>query len=289
MSLDEKDIPVEETAPQEPTVDDSNLVVPDADNESAEPLPEEVDEITLDGEPLLVKEAETKEPAPQWAKDLRKSVREKDRQIKELRKKLETPSPRQEEEIPSIGEKPTLAQFDYDEEEHAKALEQYVLQKARVENLQANRQKEQEITARKQSEEINNKVTNYSKQKSELKLDDFEEAEDRVTEHLNMTQQAIILKGSQNPALLVYALGTGKDNAKVKEIAKITDPVEFAFKVAQLEAKIQVKRKSPPPPLESTVRGNAIVSDRVLEELKKEAHSSGNWSKVSAYRRDKGL
>jgi hypothetical protein len=74
----------------------------------------------------------------------------------------------------------------------------------------------------------------------------FEDAEGVVQETLSKPQQAIIVQGAKNPALVIYALGNNP--TKARELARISNPVEFAFAVANLEAQLKVNRKTPPPP-----------------------------------------
>jgi len=101
---------------------------------------------------------------------------------------------------------------------------------------------------------------------------------------MNNTQQGIIIKVMKNPALFIYAIG--KNEAKLKELAGITDPVEFTAAVAKLEDKINMKKRSAPPP-ESTVRGSGTLSattDKTLEKLREEAAKTGDYTKVHKYR-----
>ena len=104
---------------------------------------------------------------------------------------------------------------------------------------------------------------------------------------LNITQQGIVLQGAENPALVVYALG--KNPSKAKELSSITDPVKFAFAVSKLESQLKVSnRKSAPPPekvLSGTGRASAV--DSTLERLRADAEKTGDYTKVTAYKRQK--
>jgi hypothetical protein len=106
-------------------------------------------------------------------------------------------------------------------------------------------------------------------------------------ETLNVTQQGVVLQGATNPALVVYALG--KNPKRAKELAAITDPVRFAFAVAQLEMQLKVTpRTKPPAPERSLPAGTAPVSggsDTTLERLREEASRTGDMTKVVAYKR----
>ena len=121
-----------------------------------------------------------------------------------------------------------------------------------------------------------------------MKVKDYEEAEAIVLETFNTTQQGIVIQGADNPALLAYALG--KDPAKAKELASITDPIRFAFAIAKLETQVKTSpRKSPPAP-EKVIQTNGPVggsTDTTLERLRAEAERTGDYSKVSAYKRSR--
>jgi hypothetical protein len=105
---------------------------------------------------------------------------------------------------------------------------------------------------------------------------------------LDQTQQGIIVHGSVEPTLLVYALG--KNEAKAKELAAIKDPVKFAFAVAKLEATLKVTTRKPSTAPETTITGNSRPSgaiDSTLERLREEASRTGDYTKVTAYKRSK--
>ena len=109
-----------------------------------------------------------------------------------------------------------------------------------------------------------------------------------MSDALSVTQQGIIVKGAQNAAVVIYALG--KNSTKLKELSSITDPVKFAFAVANLEKDLKVTTRKAPPPPEKTVTGSAPKSgvvDSQLERLRAEAEKTGNYSKVAQYQRQK--
>jgi len=107
-------------------------------------------------------------------------------------------------------------------------------------------------------------------------------------ELFNITQQGVVLQGADNPALVIYALG--KNPKKAAELAKIEDPVKFAFAVAKLEKELKVtNRKAAPAPermISSTGRVSGAV-DSTLERLREEAAKTGNYTKVTQYRAQK--
>ena len=117
-------------------------------------------------------------------------------------------------------------------------------------------------------------------------MPDFDDAESLAQETFNQTQQGVILQGADNPALLVYALG--KNPAKAKELAAITDPVKFSFAVAKLETQLKTTPRKPTVAPERTLSGTAPVSGAVsnrLEALKSKAEKSGDFTEYLAAKR----
>ena len=199
------------------------------------------------------KEAEAK--APEWVKNLRRETKEKARRIKELEQELakrNTPQVQDDEVLPP---KPSLDDdgIDYDQEKYDEAMEQWRNKKQAIEN----RKKEAQQAQEQAQQEWQAQVQGYEEKKKQLKVKDFDIAEDNVKNTLNVVQQAIIIKGASNPEQVIYALG--KNPSKAKELANINDPIKFAFAVANLERGIVVKKREAPKP-ESTVKGSATTS-----------------------------
>lgn len=220
------------------------------------------------------------EPAPEWVRELRKKHQETTRKLRERDEeiaRLRTPAAK-----PALGAKPTLEGCDFDASVFERELESWHEKK-----------REQDAEDRKKQEAIDNerkawqaKLDNFGKLKGELKVQDFDDAEELAKETFSVTQQGVILSGAENPALLVYALG--KNPKKAKELASITDPVKFAFAVAKLETQVKASPRRTAPAPEETIRGSAPVSgvvDSQLERLRAEAMQTGDSSKVLAYKR----
>jgi len=186
---------------------------------------------------------------------------------------------------PALGVKPTLEGCDYDTERYDTELTGWHERRQAVE-AEA-RQVEKEAQA--QQVAWQNKVGAYTTAKSALRVQGYDEAEALVQDTLSQVQQGIILQGAENPALLVYALG--RNPAKARELANITDPVQYAFAVAKLETQLKVNPKRAAPPPEREVQtGTAPTSgtvDSQLEKLRADAALSGDYSKVFAYKRAK--
>lgn len=266
--------------------DDSTVIEEEASNEAESESKKSVDD--SDGENDLVvsigdeKPEETEETrrAPEWVRELRKSHREAQKENRELKAKLEELS---SPELKSMdpGKKPTLEGCDYDSSAYEKSLSEWYEKKREHDASLAEQRAERE----REEKEWKSTLDSYGVKKSELKAKDFDEVEMTVQDALSVTQQGMIVSGADNPALVVYALG--KNPEKLKELASITNPVKFAFAVAKLETVLKVNRKSTPPP-EKSINGTgrvASTTEQTLERLRAEARKTGDFSKVTAYKR----
>lgn len=256
----------------------------EAEADDGETEAEEEDEsvvVTIAGEAPPQEDDEETDRAPEWVRDLRKQYREEKRRNRELEEKLASMSGGSQSDV-QLPEKPTLEKADYDTERYEQELAAWYEQKRKYDEVEASKKAEQEAV----ENEWKQKLEGYQSAKADLKVRDFEDAEDTVQETLSVTQQGMILQGAENPALLVYALG--KNPKKAKELASIQDPVKFAFAVAKLETNLKVtKRKASSKPekaLSGTARPSGSV-DSTLERLRAEAERTGDYSKVFAYKR----
>lgn len=244
----------------------------------------EDDHVTISiGEAAPAPEDEEVAKAPEWVKNLRKEDREKSRKIRELEQKLEAvAAPAKPAEV---TKKPTLADCDYDEDAFEKQMATWYEQQETVRAAQ----REQERAKQKEQDEWQARMDNHNKAKAALKVPDYADAEDVAKDIFNVTQQGIIVSGSDNSANVIYALG--KNPTKAKELASIKDPVKFAFAVAKLETQLKVTPRKAPPAPERQVRGNTSVAigagDAELERLRADAEKTGDHSKVMAYKKQK--
>ena len=241
----------------------------------------EDDVVVSIGEESPPQEEETR--APEWVRELRKANREKERKIRELEAKLNATAT--ETKPVALGPKPTLEACDYDSEEYEKKLADWYEQKRHADAAEAEAQAQRDAEAKAWQD----KLDAYAKARASLKVRDYEDAEAFALETFNVTQQGIVLQGSDNPALIIYALG--KNSTKAKELASITDPVKFAFAVAKLETQLKVtNRKAAAAPERTISTGGGRISgsvDSTLDRLREEALKTGDMSKVMAYKRSK--
>jgi hypothetical protein len=221
--------------------------------------------------------------APEWVRELRKTNREKERRIRELEAKL-TATTTENKPVVTMGPKPKLEDHDYDADRYEQALDAWHERKRQY-DLEAETVKRSEL---EQHQAWQAKLDSYGKAKAELKVRDYEDAEETVQQLLNVTQQGVVLQGADNPALVIYALG--KNPKKAKEIAEITDPVKFAFAVAKLEKELKVTNRRAAPAPERIVSGTGRSSgavDSTLDRLREEAARTGNMTKVIQYKAQK--
>jgi len=218
--------------------------------------------------------------APEWVRELRKTNRELQRQNRELQSKLQTTSTETKPVV--LGTKPKLEDFDYDADQFETALANWFERKRQAD--EANAKQEAEVMTQQKAWQA--KLEGYGKAKTELRVPDYEDAEAVAQTTLTVPQQSIIVAGAENPALLIYALG--RNEAKAKELAAITDPVKFTFAIAKLEAQLKVTPRKAPPAPEKPIRSTGGVSvsgavDGTLERLREDAARTNDSTKVLAY------
>jgi hypothetical protein len=257
----------------------------EAEDEQAEPVEAEAEESETDDDGLVVsidgESPAPEEAAPEWVRDLRKQHREQKRRNRELEQELEQMRSQGQRAQP-LGPKPTLEVYDYDTDKYERALADWFDRKRRHDAEQEAVQRQQQAITHQWEQ----KQQEYFRRKEALKARDFDDAEDVVKDILNVTQQGIIVKGAENPEIVVYALG--KNPKKAQELAQIDDPIDFAFAISKLEAKLKVATKKSAPPPEKTVKGQGRVSgsvDSTLERLRAEAEKTGDYSKVLRYKK----
>ncbi len=270
---------------QKAVIEDNEVEVVEEEIEVNEPVdevePEDTEEVVVSiGEEAPPPEEHT--PAPEWVKELRKTNRELQRQNRELQARVQAAPPETKPVV--IGNKPKLEDHDYDADAYEEALTSWFERKRQADEVNA----KQEAEVMNQQKAWQAKLDGYGKAKAELRVKDFEDAEEVAQQVFSITQQGVLLQGADNPALVVYALG--KNPAKAKELAEIKDPVKFAFAVAKLEKDLKVTNRRQAPAPERIVTGTGRSSgavDSTLERLREEAARTGNMTKVIQYRAQK--
>ena len=254
-----------------------------ADDDESQVTGEDDQVVISIGEAAPAPEDEELAKAPEWVRTLRQNDREKSREIRKLREELAAKAAAIQ--APEPVKKPTLADCDYDEDAFEAKLATWYEQQESVRKAA----RDKELAEKQAQDEWQARVDGHNKAKAALKVPDYEDAEEVAKDIFNVTQQGIIVSGSDNSANVIYALG--KNPAKAKELASIKDPVKFAFAVAKLETQLKVTTRKAPPAPERQVRGNTSVAigagDAELERLRAEADKTGDLSKVLAYKKQK--
>lgn len=228
---------------------------------------------------------ESTEGLPEWVKTLRHEHREKARENRKLKAEL---AQRQTQAAPAVtvGPKPTLADADYDEEKFEAQLTAWHDRKRSADDAE----KQKKDAAEADQKAWNAKLEAYGKHKASLKVANYEDAEAQALEALSVPQQAVILQGAKNPAAVVFVLGNNP--AKLKELSAITNPVNFAFAVAELESKVSIKPRKTAPMPESKVSGSGRVpvsGDAKLKQLEEKADRTGDRTELVNYKRSQKL
>jgi hypothetical protein len=264
-----------DTNADEASFDENNAISDDDESEG------EDDVVISIGEESPPQEEEAR--APEWVRELRKANREKERKIRELEAQLNA-APTETKPV-ALGKKPTLEDCDYDSDEYERKLAGWYEDKRLYDAAEADAQAQRDAEAKSWQD----KLDSYAKARASLKVRDYDDAEAVALDTFNVTQQGIVIQGSDNPALIIYALG--KNTAKAKELASINDPVKFAFAVAKLETQLKVtNRKAAASPERTISTGGGRISgsvDSTLDRLREEALKTGDMSKVMAYKRNK--
>jgi hypothetical protein len=204
------------------------------------------------------------EPAPGsgdesgLAKHLREEIRKRDKELADLRKKVGSGKI-------EVGDKPTLAGCDFDEERYDAERDQWE-ERRRAAQAQES-QTDQAERARK--EEWQRAVQSYEAKKANLTFADMNEVETIVTGSLNEIQQAAIIMSADNPALVFT--GLAKHPAKLAELSQITNPLKLAAAVARLEGGLKVM------PRRKVAEPEEVLSGVPPASLKEPTSSSRSW------------
>jgi hypothetical protein len=235
--------------------------------EGEEPEPDEDAEI----------EAELGERGKNAVAKLRLANKQKAARLRELEAKLaEKEQPKAEPEL----KRPTLEDCGFNEDAYAEQMAVYVAAKK---DADAKREAEEaKTTARETAYE--EKRARYHAEKAKVGVDD--DAEAVVVSALSNPQQAALMDASLDPAKVVAALS--KTPKILAELAGITEIHKFTYRLAQIEGKITMTTKAPPPP-ESKLRGavaspgGSLASQLAAAEAK--ADSTGDRSEVVRIKR----
>lgn len=280
--LDEQEEPQETEQPDESGKDG------DPDEEVQE------SETSEEGESQVVEETEEEKAAKEAVekdnpiaqlrnshKELKKKLRETERQNKELQEKLQG-APKGLDPLPA---KPTMESCEYDQERLDRENEAWYALKLKHDQKEADKKAELEARQRR----IQEVHQGHQEKAKALKVKDYESFQDEVADVLNEDQQNIILWAAENSARVVVTLASNPK--RLEKLASIKDAAKFAAAVGRLETEIDMARagKAKPKPeklLGGSSGSGATVTGGVLAQLEAEADRTGDRTKVVAYRRE---
>lgn len=195
---------------------------------------------------------------------LREVAKENARKARELAAELAAAKAEKEAVAEEEIVKPTIEQFGYNTERFEEALIAYHEKRRALDAKKAAAQKAEDDA----KADFQSRFDAYTKAKSAIRVPDFEDVEDVVRQALTPQQQSIILRNSDRPEQVIYALG--KSPKALSELAKVKEFDRFAFQLAKLEGSIKVSQKSPPPPESKLKGGNAAAaaSGNLASQLK---------------------
>lgn len=248
--------------------DDVQADVPDQDESAGDEIT-----ITIEGiEPEVVED----EAPSNSIRQMREALKDRERQIRELKAKIPVEAAQEAKADP----RPELKDFQWDENAHADAVVSWAEREAARKSA-TKAQQEKMLATQQEFEKKQAKARDAGKALAR----DFDDIEATVKDALSANQVALIYHTVPNAEQMIYAIGR---NPKImSELSGETDLAMFTRKVSQLEGKIKVERKTPPPP-EARVNGGGGVSrfDAAgVEKLRIAAEKSGDYSQYHAAKR----
>lgn len=249
IDLSEKQESAEEVTTEQPQpeeeVQETEAKV-ETESEQAEEQPEEYSLRVGDEEIPLTEEDDDHvdgQPAPQWVKDLRKNNREKDKELRELRRQLEQVQSRPTEQQPQqqtdvIPPKPTLESCEYDEAAFEQAMTDWHEKKSRAEQqMQQKERQQQEYQQRFQQ-----RVEAHKQRAAKLPVKDYQEMEEIVRAEVPDLHKEILIHCADEGSELI-AYGLGKSQQLRQRVAAETDPIRAAFLLGQISKQVHLAPK----------------------------------------------
>ncbi|ENB8497676.1 scaffolding protein [Escherichia albertii] len=216
-------------------------------------------------------------------KHLRKTIKEKDRELKELIRQSQKPV----EQQPVITQPPRMPKLDdedigFDEEIYQQRMAKWAEDNGKYQQQEmARKQKEQELQAVYQE-----RLSKYQQRVKALKVPGYQEAEQAVLEEIPIETQNAILFESEKPEIVVLALGR---NAELrKQLAEATNLVAIGRLLERIESKARIMPKAKTTAATTpTVKGSngAVINN--LDKLKAKALETGDWTPYFAAKKAK--
>lgn len=249
IDLPEKQESAEEVTTEQPKPEEQvqeSEVKAETESEQAEEQPEEYSLRVGDEEIPLTEEDDDHvdgQPAPQWIRDLRKANREKDKELREVRRQLEQLQSRPAEQQPQqqadvIPPKPTLESCEYDEAAFEQAMTDWHEKKSRAEQQKQQQERQQQENIQK----FQQRLQKHQERATKLPVKDYRETEEIVRRELPVIQQEILIHAAdEGSELIAYALG--KNPQLRQRVAAETDPIRAAFLLGQISKQVSLAPK----------------------------------------------
>ncbi|EMF9804930.1 phage capsid protein [Salmonella enterica] len=218
------------------------------ESEQAEEQPDEYSLHIGDEEIQLTEEDDDHvdgQPAPQWVKDLRKNNREKDKELRELRRQLEQiqtkPAEQQQplQQVDVIPPKPTLESCDYDEVAFEQAVTDWHEKKSRAEQSKQQQLRQQQ----EYQQRFQQRVEAHQKRASTLPVKDYQQMEEIVRAEVPDLHKEILIHCADEGSELI-AYGLGKSQQLRQRVAAETDPLRAAFLLGQISKQVSLAPKA---------------------------------------------
>lgn len=217
------------------------------ESEQAEEQPDEYSLRIGDEEIQLTEEDDDHvdgHPAPQWVKDLRKNNREKDKELRELRRELEQVKSKPAEQQPLqqvdvIPPKPTLESCDYDEVAFEQAVTDWHEKKSRAEQSKQQQLRQQQ----EYQQRFQQRVEAHQKRASTLPVKDYQQMEEIVRAEVPDLHKEILIHCADEGSELI-AYGLGKSQQLRQRVAAETDPLRAAFLLGQISKQVSLAPKA---------------------------------------------
>ena len=217
------------------------------ESEQAEEQPDEYSLRIGDEEIQLTEEDDDHvdgQPAPQWVKDLRKNNREKEKELRELRRELEQVKSKPAEQQPLqqvdvIPPKPTLESCDYDEVAFEQAVTDWHEKKSRAEQSKQQQQRQQQ----EYQQRFQQRVEAHQKRASTLPVKDYQQMEEIVRAEVPDLHKEILIHCADEGSELI-AYGLGKSQQLRQRVAAETDPLRAAFLLGQISKQVSLAPKA---------------------------------------------
>ena len=262
-----------------------------AEEEVAEEKPEsDVVETTEEGKGSEGHELVVAGEQPAAAKETPDKAKERNREFARLRaRNAELEREREARVQPAAvldpGAKPTLESCGYDTPKFEADLDAWYEAK----RLKATADAQAAQEGQKAQTERQTKLNKYAESKQEIltKLPDYGELEATVATGLSQVQRDVILHYTENPTLVIAALGRSPE--RLQDFADTKDLGLLIAKAAKLEANTVLKSKTTTPAPERRVTGSgskAGGADKELERLRAVADKTGDRTPVVKYLQD---